>query len=186
MASSVKARRAEPRALRRAAPAALGAAALLLALMGACGSEMAPLEAPASTQGPIHWMLQSSEGERFDLAAYRGRPTLLFVFATWDGASQAALRPLGRFVRHHPEVAVLGLAAQPDAETLATLWAEALSPPFLVAIDPEEELTAGTSPLGRLEAIPAYVMLNASGVEADRQIGFASLGRLERMLDAAE
>jgi hypothetical protein len=89
-------------------------------------------------------------------------------------------------VRAHPEVDVVAVAVQPDAQPLADAWQAALEPPFLVTFDPEDRIAMGTSQLGQLEAVPTYVLLDVDGREADRHVGFASLNKLEHMLVETE
>ena len=130
--------------------------------------------------------LRRPSGEWIHLGDLRGKPVLLFVFATFDGVSQAALRPTSRFARAHPEAHVLGIAAQPDANQLLDPYERALAPSFPLTYDPARDVHHGTSPLGSLEAVPTYVMLDAFGVEVDRHVGFPSSRTLERLLALAE
>lgn len=160
---------------------------LILALaLGACGGS-----APRSRVGvtdaepeatPVELELRTPEGVPIFLGDLRGKPVLLFVFATWDGVSQASLRPLSRFVRAHPDVHVIGVAMQPDAEQLLDAWAYALSPPFTVAFDPRERLSTGTSDLGVIDTIPTYILLDIEGFEVERHVGYAGERKLDRML----
>lgn len=128
---------------------------------------------------PVELEVRTTDGAYISLAELRGRPTILYLFATFDGVSQAAVTPLSRFVRHHPEVQVLAIAAQPNPGPFTEAWAAALAPPFVVAWDPEDQVTLGTTDLGSIEAVPTYVFLDARGVEVDRYVGFASQNHLE-------
>ena len=90
-----------------------------------------------------------SDGRWLELADLRGTPVLLFVFATFDAVSQAALKSLRPFIPQHPEVVVIGVAAQPRAEQLVEAWAHALDPPFVVGADPYGSVENGESTLGK-------------------------------------
>ena len=171
----------------RRAAAALSFATVVLgvSLGSACGA--AP---PASGVGnshvepgarPVELALVTEAGALVDVGDFRGQTVLLFIFATYDGVSQAALTPVSRFVRHHPEVYVLGVAAQPNPRALLDAWKAALNPPFAVAYSPEDRVTTGTSDLGALGAIPTFVVLNAQGFEVARHTGMVSEDRLEEM-----
>jgi hypothetical protein len=131
---------------------------------------------------PLELDLRTPDNAFLSVGDMRGRVVLLFLFATFDGVSQAAVRPLSRFVRAHPEVDVVAVAVQPDARQLADAWQAALDPPFLVTYDPEDRIAEGTSPLGELAAVPTYVFLDAEGRETERYVGFASVNKLEAML----
>jgi len=132
---------------------------------------------------PIELTLRAADGEWIHLGDLRGKPVLLFLMATFDGVSQAALRPTSRFVRHHMgEVHVLGVAVQPNPQPLLVPYMDALNPPFPFTYQMEGTIGAGTSALGRLEAIPTYIMIDAHGVEVDRHVGFPNTSTLDTML----
>jgi len=156
----------------------------LVTLLAACGGAEAATAAPRVPEEPLYLDLRTSEGEPLNLGQLRGQPVLLFLFATYDGVSQASLRPLARFVRQHPDVQVVGVAVQPDASLLAAAWAQALSPPFTVCYEPEDRITQGATNLGPFEAVPTYVLLDAQGRERARHVGFGSQRKLESMLEA--
>ena len=78
----------------------------------------------------------------------RGRPILLYFFATFDLPSQANLNMLNAFAADHPEIRVLGVAVQPDARALLGAWVNALSPQFPVAYDSDHAIADGGTALG--------------------------------------
>ncbi|MEM1417516.1 MAG: hypothetical protein AAGH15_21645 [Myxococcota bacterium] len=111
---------------------------------------------------------------------------LLYFFATYDPASQAAFRPTSRFaLRHGEEVHVIGVAAQPDAEAFLGAFEAAVAPPFPLAYDPDGSVLGGESDVGALPSIPSYLMLDARGEAVGNHVGFPSTGVLERLLEAA-
>ncbi len=162
-------------------------ASLLSALvLGACGAggEGSIGSSHAQRDGrPVELHLRSTEGRVVALEDQRGSPVLLVVLATYDGVSQAAMRPLARYAREHEDVLVLGILAQPDAPTFAPLFEEAMSSPFVITWDPEDRVARGTSDLGPLEAVPCYFQLDATGRIAERHVGFMSEGDLERFME---
>ncbi|MDW8245444.1 MAG: hypothetical protein RMJ84_02595 [Sandaracinaceae bacterium] len=129
--------------------------------------------------GPIALRLRRSDGVLIDLSRERERPSLLVVIATFDGVSQAAMRPLARFARHNPQVRVIAVLAQPNAETFAPLFKEALNLPFEVAWDPENQIIRGAS-LGPIEAVPSYFYLSPKGVVEQSHTGYLDEIGLER------
>lgn len=131
---------------------------------------------------PVELALKRSDGTFLDVGDYRGQPVLLFVFATFDGLSQAELGPLSGFVRAHPEVLVIGIAAQPDAQPIVQAFESAMNLPFVIAYDPEESVTAGTSSLGRIEFVPSFFLLDERGVVASKRAGFATQTEIEALL----
>lgn len=126
--------------------------------------------------------IRLSDGRWLELADLRGTPVLLFVFATFDAASQASLKSLRPFVPQHPELIVVGVAAQPRAAPLVEAWAYALDPPFVVGADPYGNVENGESVLGKIEQVPTYVLYNAEGYEIDRTSGLLSEGDLAELV----
>ncbi len=133
---------------------------------------------------PINLRVRTTEGRWIELAELRGRCTLLFLFATFDGASQASLRPLGAFVQAHPEVSVIGLAVEESPAELADAWQHALTPPFPIAYDPTRALLLGASPLGRIESVPRFRLLDAQGRPVGEHVGYPYRGALEALWSA--
>ncbi|MFT5355433.1 MAG: peroxiredoxin [Polyangiales bacterium] len=148
--------------------------------LGSVGSSNRAAEARA-----LEMTLRTPAGDWIHLGDLRGQPVLLFVFATWDGVSQAALRPVSRFARAYDDVHVLGVAAQPDAALLIDAYEHALDPPFPMTYDPEQNVHAGTSPLGSIEVVPTLIMLDAYGVEVGRHVGFPNTNTLPNLREEA-
>lgn len=145
---------------------------------GAVGSTHAP-----RAEGAIDLHLRSTNGRVVALEDQVGSPVLLVVLATYDGVSQAAMRPLSRYARDHEDVIVLGVLAQPDAGTFAPLFEETMESPFTIAWDPTDGVARGVSDLGPLDAVPSYFQIDAQGRIAERHVGFMSEGDLERFME---
>ena len=134
---------------------------------------------PRSTSGArLDLGLRLTDGSWLELAELRGTPVLLFVFATFDAVSQASLKSLRPFVPQHPEVIVIGVAAQPRATQLVEAWAYALDPPFVVGANPYGRVENGESMLGKIETVPTYILYDAKGYEIDRTTGLLTEGDL--------
>ena len=126
--------------------------------------------------------IRLSDGRWLELADLRGTPVLLFVFATFDAVSQASLKSLRPFVPQHPEVIVIGVAAQPRAAQLVEAWAYALDPPFVVGTDPYGSVENGESSIGKIETVPTYILYDANGYEIDRTTGLLTEGDLAQLV----
>lgn len=120
---------------------------------------------------PIELGLRTVDGRWLEVRDLRGKPVLLFIFATFDTGSQAALKPLRRFVDQHEEIEVIGIAAQPRAAQLVEAWDHALDPPFTVGVEPYGRVENGESSLGKIESVPTYIVLDAAGYERQRVTG---------------
>jgi hypothetical protein len=136
----------------------------------------------AATGARLDLGLRSSDGRWIELADLRGTPVLLFVFATFDAVSQASLTSLRPFVPQHPEVIVIGIAAQPRALQLVEAWAYALDPPFVVGADPYGRVENGESMLGKIETVPTFILYDAEGYEIDRTTGLVTEGDLAQLV----
>ena len=137
----------------------------------------------ASRAGPrLDLGLRLTDGRWVELAELRGTPVLLFVFATFDAVSQASLKSLRPFVPQHPELIVIGVAAQPRAGQLVEAWDYALDPPFVVGTNPYGRVENGESTLGKIEIVPTYIVYDADGYEIDRTTGLLSEGDLARLV----
>ena len=127
--------------------------------------------ADKKSSSPIELGLRTSDKEWLDLNMLRGKPTLLFLFATFDGSSQIALTPLRLFMQDFDDIQVIGIAVQPKAERLLKAWSYALDPPFIVGADPYGRVEDGLSALGKIETVPTYILLDAKGYERARVHG---------------
>jgi hypothetical protein len=123
---------------------------------------------------PIELSLRTTDGQIVELADQRGSPVLLFLFATYDGASLATVRHVARFAREARDTVVLAVALQPNAETFATAFAETQTPPYTVVWDPRNAILRGVTDLGIVEAIPTLIMIDAHGFECARHVGYAN------------
>lgn len=164
--------------------------ALLVCIIAGCGGggalEGVGTSRPAREAEAIELALRTPEGAFIDLGDLRGRPVVLFLFATYDVISQAATQPLARFQRvHAADAHVIGIAVQPNAAELVGPWAQALGTSLTVTYEPEPRILAGATNLGTIAGIPSYIVLDADGVVVARHVGFASENKLARLLDAA-
>ncbi|MGB5810693.1 MAG: hypothetical protein WBG86_09200 [Polyangiales bacterium] len=157
-------------------------------VLGCTGGSAAPggsTVAAVNDQGPrLELGVRLSDGRWLELGDLRGTPVLLFVFATFDMVSQAALEPLRPFVQQHPEVLVVGVASEPRATQLVEAWAYALDPPFVVGADPYGGVENARTALGRIERVPTYILYDAAGYEMERVTGYQAEADLEAMVSA--
>ncbi|MEM7139220.1 MAG: TlpA disulfide reductase family protein [Myxococcota bacterium] len=137
----------------------------------------------AEDRGPrLELGLRLSDGRWLELGDLRGTPVLLYVFATFDMVSQAALEPLRPFVQQHPDLVVVGVASEPRAMQLVEAWAFALDPPFVVGADPYGNIENGQTVLGRIEKVPTYILYDQAGYEIERVIGYQGEAALDTMV----
>lgn len=130
---------------------------------------------------PLKLALARADGRSIELSAYGGQPLLLFMFATYDEASQLALVKLTQFLSQHGAVQVAGVLMQPDAATFLPLFKEAVSLPFEVYYDQDLRILKGESPLGKLNGIPTFVALDATGRVREVRFGVQTVEQLKQL-----
>ena len=130
---------------------------------------------------PLRLPLARADGRMIELGAYGGQPLLLFMFATYDQASQLALVKLTQFLSQHGTLQVAGVLMQPDAATFLPLFKEAVPLPFEVYYDQDMRILKGESALGKLNGIPAFVALDATGRVREIRFGVQSIEQLEQL-----
>ena len=167
----------------------LRALCVVLALAAGCGGNSATTRSgstsSAEARGPrLELGVRLADGRWLELGDLRGKPVLLFVFATFDMVSQAAIKPLRPFVQQHPNVVVVGVASEPRATQLVEAWAYALDPPFVVGADPYGNVENGRTALGRIETVPTYILYDEAGYEVDRVTGYQGEGDLDAMVSS--
>lgn len=140
---------------------------------------------PAASEGSVELTLRRADGTFIEVGEQRGHAVLLLVFATFDATSQMVLTPLRSVVERHPELVVIGIAAQPSARLLVDAYEHALSPPFPITYDPHQTVAEGESALGVIDGIPTLIVLDGRGVEVARHTGFADEAQIEALLRAA-
>ena len=161
-------------------------AALASIACAACAARTEPPATADARGSPVDMALVSAEGRHFALAELRGKPLLLFIFTTFDDASQLALTPLTHFLGAHRELRVIGIAAQPDPAQLLPLYRDALAVSFPLSYEIEPRIVAGGSGLGRIAAVPTYVLLDAQGRVAAARSGALDEQALEQLLGALD
>jgi hypothetical protein len=158
----------------------------LCVLVAGCGaaSPVGGAGGPRADE-PITLALTTTDGRIVEVADQRGGLVLLFVLATYDGLSQAAVRPVSRFTREATDTVVLGVVAERDAASFAPIYAETLSPPYTVVYDADQTITEGTSALGELPGVPTFYMIDAHGLVSERRTGYLTEAELFAMRDHA-
>lgn len=163
--------------------------ALALVLSSAAGSLGCgrPLESGDARSGAarLELSLISDEGRTLQLSALRGRPVLLFMFATYDASSQLALAGLLRKLEGDTRITPIGVAVQPDARTFLAPFRAALELPFPIYIDATNVLLTGASALGKLPGVPAFVAVDPRGRIRRTVYGVATKEQLEELIESA-
>ncbi len=104
-------------------------AVALLAVVGRLRAPDLPDTAP-----PLR--LPDTAGQALDLASLRGQTVVVNFWATWCGPCRAELPMLAAWARNHPDIVVLGVAADRDPAVVQRLL-PSLELPYRNLLDPD-------------------------------------------------
>lgn len=102
------------------------------------------------------WSGVSLDGAPLSLTALRGKPTVLYFFASWCSACKLTSPTVARFAQANPGVQVVGIAAE-DADS-ARAYLREHPKPFPVMAE-----TAEVDRAYRVRALPTTVVVDAEG-----------------------
>lgn len=118
-----------------------------------------------------------------DLAQFRGRPVLLFLFATWSLRAQAEAAEIKRIAARYSGLAVVGIALDARARNLVRTYVDFVGFRFPVALATADDL-ALISAVGATAKVPRSVLFDGRGqLVQDHARGQTDFGRLYRALD---
>lgn len=149
-----------------------GAIAVVAVAMAACHGGPGPAH-PIGPPLDATW--SALDGGTVRLADLRGQIVIVNAFATWSPATALELEPLTA-ADAAPDVAVIGLAFDPEGYPLVAPWRTASAVPYLVALT-DDATRAGAGALGRIAALPTTIILDGAGRE---------VARLPHQINAAE
>ena len=117
-----------------------------------------------------------TNGKSVDLAALKGKPVVLYFWATWCGACKMASPLVDQYARSHPDVPVLGVAMDEEAAVRAYL----AETPRSFAVIPASETVQRAWPV---RALPTTVVLNREGRITWQRVGVPLPGELNFHVD---
>jgi peroxiredoxin len=147
--------------------AAIGGAAFVLIRRHGSGP-------PEGTAAPRFELPLVGESGRFDLAAQRGKPVVMEVFASWCGTCRRAAPVLAEAYREHPasEVTFLGVSVD-DSLGEAARAKEHWHIPYEVALD-DGSVSRGY----HVSLLPTVVVIGRDGIVRHTTTGVPSRAEL--------
>jgi len=160
---------------------ALALVLLLLALGAGCGGASEPVDAPAASAGaaPSGSPAAPSDGGREALEAYRGKPLVVNVWASWCPKCRSVAAEYAEFVAEHPDVAFVGLDILDEPDPAVSFLAE-YGWDWPQIADPRQELAGSLGIAGH----PAVAAVDADGNVVARQIGVGTQEQWDELLAA--
>jgi thiol-disulfide isomerase/thioredoxin len=168
----------------------LVAVAALVAGLGGCGGSESSARTPASSTlagqppaKPAETTLKGRDvvtGRAVDLASFRGKPTVVAIWAAWCPPCQEDGPVFARFAREHPDVGFVGVDTQ-DGAAAARAFIRTYRWRFPSVADPSGRLAERL----RMRTMPTTIVLDADHHEVGRLIGATTLPELERLVERA-
>jgi thiol-disulfide isomerase/thioredoxin len=119
-------------------------------------------------EGPAPALRESLvQGESFDLAAHRGRPVLVYFWATWCAVCKLEQGAIESVAGDHTVVGV-AMRSGPDAEVMKYLRENSLAVP--VVNDPDGAIADAWG----VRATPTSFVLDGAGAIRFREVGYTS------------
>lgn len=123
------------------------------------------LRAPDLPETAPNFTLTTLAGETVELESLRGQTVVLNFWATWCGPCRTETPTFSAFADEHPEIPVLGIATDGDAETLRAA-AEALGITYPVLRADE-----ATAEAYQITTIPTTVVVEPDGSISTVHVG---------------
>ncbi len=132
-------------------------------------------DAGERASAPKEFTATTTDGRAFDLAGYRGKPTVINIFGSWCGPCNEEAPALAAFARAHPEVDFVGVAVN-DTAAAAADFARKYGLPYPIVLDTNGSISA----MFKADVVPTTVFLDKDGVQkawvrgSTDQAGFAA------------
>ena len=120
-------------------------------------------------------------GREVELASFRGKPTVVAIWASWCPPCQEDGPVFARFIREHPDVAFVGVDFDDGVEA-ARAFIRTYGWRFSSVADPTGRIAEGR--LG-MRTMPTTIVLDADHREVGRLLGATTLPELERLVERA-
>lgn len=156
--------------------------ATVLSLLAACGSQHS-VQSGTTTPGSVAvspappLVGAGLSGEHLDISTYRGRPVVIFFWATWCDPCRAEQPELNALAARYPGVHFIGDDVNDEAVSARTYVAD-LKVPFPSVFDKSDENPGAFL----VPAIPTTIVVNGAGKIVGRYVGTVS--GISQKLDA--
>jgi len=126
------------------------------------------------------FVVQTLDGEPWDLGAKRGQVVVINFWATWCAPCRKEIPDFSRFAAQHPEVSVIGLSMDDGAPAKVRATAKQLGVRYPIAMADGRIRSAYN-----VRSLPTTVILDAAGQVLYVRSGTMSYGDLVRAVEKA-
>ncbi len=126
--------------------------------------------------------LATPDGQTFSLSSFRGRPVILYFWASWCSFCRSEMPGLNATFetqRDANDLVVLGINILEDASTVR-MYLQGLGVSFPVLLD----LDGSTAQKYLVRALPSYYFVDRDGILRSRIIGIARPGQFRARLES--
>lgn len=174
-------------------PAMRHALILLSLLCVACGGARGRGDLPPPVKGPdgkpaqvIDFEAEGIDGKPFRLRDLRGKVVLINYFATWCAPCMQEAPELNDLVHGDApldDFTVIGVSVDLEPYELVPPWIDTIGLDYRVVLADKGSIQ-GHTPFGRMPAIPASFLVDASGRHVDTYLGLVPIQHLRRRVAA--
>jgi thiol-disulfide isomerase/thioredoxin len=133
----------------------------------------------------VAWRYRTADGDYGSLAAWRGRPLLVHVLATWSAPALLEV-PMLRELHDSDQIRVLGVVVDREPGT-AQIFAESFELGYPVVRPADLERFMGEAgPFGPISILPTSFLLDAQGRMLARNEGTWQPATLRRLIQKIE
>ena len=153
------------------APFRWGGAALLFAVIAACGGRQTTPTARLP-ELPAAGRLRTLSGRYVNLAALRGQATLITIIQTWSDYALTEVPLMNKVAEDYGDRLNVLCVALDDQPEMVQIFIDTFKPDYeVLRVDSVERFTGESGPFGPITRVPTSVLLDAEGRVAARMDG---------------
>ncbi len=153
----------------------------MLAIAGSLLAVALVMRANGGEPAPLNYVLEDMNGAKVNLAAFRGKPLIINLWATWCGPCRLEMPQLVALQDEFKDkgLTILGISVDDNADEIRKFAAEyKVTYPMLVGLGQDALLHA----LGYEDSVPISVLVRANGTISTRLIGITTTDDWEKRI----
>jgi thiol-disulfide isomerase/thioredoxin len=150
-----------------------GRVGIALAIAGSLLAVALIMRANGGEQAPLNVVLEDMNGAKVNLAAFKGKPLIINLWATWCGPCRLEMPQLVDLQTEFKDkgLTIVGISVDDTADDIRKFAAEyKVTYPMLVGLGQDAFLHA----LGYEDTVPISILVRANGTVASRLMGITT------------